>query len=143
VRDARTALEVAAVPPGRIAALHAEAAAAAAGYSLVSWTGPVPDAHLAGYARVREAMNDAPSDFEDEHWDEQRVRDQVNATIRAAGGRRYTIAAVHDATARLAAYTALAVDPADPGWGLQNSTVVARAHRGHRLGLLVKTAMLD
>ena len=143
VRDARTALDVTGIAAGKTAALHAEATAAATGYSLVSWTGPVPDRYLAGYARVREAMNDAPSDFAETRWDEQRVRDRVNAPVLASGQRRYTVAAVHDATAQLAAYTALSVDPADSGWGLQNSTVVAREHRGHRLGLLIKTAMLQ
>jgi RimJ/RimL family protein N-acetyltransferase len=33
------------------------------------------------------------------------------------------------------------VDPADPGWAHQQLTGVTRAHRGHRLGLLVKVAM--
>jgi GNAT superfamily N-acetyltransferase len=143
VRDARTALDVTALAPGKIADLQAEAAAAAGGYSLVSWTGPVPEAYLAGYARVREAMNDAPSDFEAERWDEQRVRMRINAAILASGQRRYTVAAVDDVTRQLAAYTALSVDPDDLAWGLQNTTVVAREHRGHRLGLLVKTAMLQ
>jgi hypothetical protein len=35
------------------------------------------------------------------------------------------------------------VDPAEPEWGLQDLTAVARPHRGHRLGLLVKVAMLE
>ena len=35
------------------------------------------------------------------------------------------------------------MDPADPGWGFQELTVVARADRGHRLGLLMKVAMLE
>jgi hypothetical protein len=35
------------------------------------------------------------------------------------------------------------VDPADPGWAHQMLTGVTRAHRGHRLGLLVKVAMAE
>ena len=35
------------------------------------------------------------------------------------------------------------LDPGHPQWGFQQLTAVVRAHRGHRLGLLVKTAMLD
>ncbi len=35
------------------------------------------------------------------------------------------------------------MDPAEPSWGLQELTAVARPHRGHRLGLLVKVAMLE
>ena len=33
--------------------------------------------------------------------------------------------------------------PESPAWAQQGLTAVARAHRGHRVGLLVKTAMLD
>ena len=47
------------------------------------------------------------------------------------------------ATGELAAFTEIAVDPADPGWGHQMLTGVTRAHRGHRLGLLVKIAMVE
>jgi hypothetical protein len=35
------------------------------------------------------------------------------------------------------------VDPALPEWGQQAVTMVTRPHRGHRLGLLVKVAMLS
>ena len=59
------------------------------------------------------------------------------------GVRSYTIAAVHDASGELAAMTQLSVDPDSPQWGHQGLTAVTRQHRGHRLGLLVKTAMLD
>jgi GNAT superfamily N-acetyltransferase len=143
VLEARRVLDIAAIAPGRIAALRAEAAAAAAGYSLASWTGPVPPERLAGYARVREAMNDAPSDYEDERWDAQRVLETVNPRIERSALRRYTIIAVHEATGQTAAFTELDADPEVPGWGFQNNTGVARPHRGHRLGLLVKAAMLE
>jgi hypothetical protein len=55
--------------------------------------------------------------------------------------RTYGVVARHDATGELAALTEVGVDPADPGWGHQMLTGVTRQHRGHRLGLLVKTAM--
>jgi hypothetical protein len=41
------------------------------------------------------------------------------------------------------AFTELIVDPLDPGRGFQGLTVVVAPHRGHRLGLLVKVAMLE
>jgi hypothetical protein len=60
-----------------------------------------------------------------------------------ASGCAYSVAARHDASGELAALTEMAVDPADPGWGHQLITGVISKHRGHRLGLLVKTAMLE
>ena len=50
---------------------------------------------------------------------------------------------MHDATGEMAALTQLFVDPADPDWGHQGLTGVTRPHRGHRLGLLTKAAMLE
>jgi RimJ/RimL family protein N-acetyltransferase len=63
--------------------------------------------------------------------------------VRFAGNRGYSVAAVHDVTGEMAALTQLFVDPADPDWGRQGLTGVTRPHRGHRLGLLTKAAMLD
>ena len=37
----------------------------------------------------------------------------------------------------------LAIEEAEPAWGHQELTAVVRAHRGHRLGLLTKVAMLE
>jgi RimJ/RimL family protein N-acetyltransferase len=53
------------------------------------------------------------------------------------------VAARHDGTGEPAGLTEIAVDPADPVWGHQMITGVTREHRGHRLGLLVKIAMLE
>jgi RimJ/RimL family protein N-acetyltransferase len=53
------------------------------------------------------------------------------------------VAARKDRTGELVALTDLEVDPQAPDWGFQGLTVVARAHRGHRLGLRVKVAMLE
>jgi GNAT superfamily N-acetyltransferase len=143
VLEARRVLDVAGLAPGKIAALRASATAAAAGYSLVSWTGRTPDEYVDGLAYVAEAMNDAPSDYEAEQWDAQRVREEVDASIEASANRVYTVVAIHDAIGQLAALTAVEVDPECPDWGFQAGTMVARPHRGHRLGMLVKTAMLD
>jgi len=50
---------------------------------------------------------------------------------------------LHDATGEMVAFSGVIVDPGQPQWGLQQLTAVVRTHRGHRLGLLVKTAMLE
>lgn len=136
-------LDVAALPSGLVAGLRADAAAKAAGYSPVSWTGPVPADRRDGIARLMEAMNDAPWDYEDERWDADRVRERIDGHLARTGGRRYTTGAVSDETGELAAFSVLSVDPEYPDWGRQGDTGVLRHHRGHRLGLLVKTAMLE
>jgi RimJ/RimL family protein N-acetyltransferase len=56
---------------------------------------------------------------------------------------QYSIAAVHEASGEMAALTQLIIDPEVDGWAFQGMTAVTRPHRGHRLGLLVKIAMLE
>jgi GNAT superfamily N-acetyltransferase len=138
-------LDLRRLPAGKTGALHASAAAAAAGYTLLRWTGPTPGEYRASFAQVLNAFNDAPQDegVEDESWDADRVRERNDAPVHAMGLRRYTIAARHDASGQLAAMSELSVDPDDQTWGHQGLTAVTGQHRGHRLGLLLKTAMLE
>lgn len=136
-------LDVGAIPPGLVASLRKTAEQAAAGYSLTSFSGPVPEEHLAGVAYVQEAMNDAPSDYEDQRWDARRVREEINVRIERSGRRCRTVAAIHDATGQMAGLTEIEVEPEFPEWGFQEVTAVARPHRGHRLGALLKSAMLE
>jgi GNAT superfamily N-acetyltransferase len=100
IEEVRRVQDLRKIAPGLVASLRETAARAAAGYSLVTWTGPVPDEYLG----------------------------QV---------------AIADATGEMAAITEIAIDPEHPEWAFQQLTAVTRAHRGHRLGLLVKTAMLE
>jgi GNAT superfamily N-acetyltransferase len=144
--DARRFLDLRKIPASRFAELRAEAAGHAAGYSLISWTGVTPAEELGRVAGVFNAMNDAPREegwFEDDLWDADRVRDRGDMQLRFAGNRGYSVAAVHAVTGEMAALTQLFVDPADPDWGHQGLTGVTRPHRGHRLGLLTKAAMLE
>jgi RimJ/RimL family protein N-acetyltransferase len=145
VTEARRILHVADMPPGRLAELRRQAKPAARGYSLVSWMGsPPPEEYLDGVAAVANAMNDAPHSpgFEPEQIDAQRIRDS-SRLIQVQGVRQYSVAARCDETGELAALTQLNVDPLVPEWGYQQLTAVVRAHRGHRLGLLVKVAMME
>ena len=143
--DARRVLVLGSIPAGQVASLRERAAQAAAGYSLVSWYGRTPDEYLARYAEVENAMADAPHDDGQEPavWDAARVREQMDDIRERQGRRIYTLAALHDASGEMAAVTAVEADPDNPEWGHQLITAVVRKHRGHRLGLLVKTAMLD
>jgi RimJ/RimL family protein N-acetyltransferase len=139
VMDVRTARE------DQLERLREAAEQKAAGYSLVSWTGLVPEEFIEQAAALYAALNDAPHDPQTVPavWDARRVRERVNALRPAYGLRTYAVAARSEATGELAAFTEIAVDPADPGSGHQMLTGVTREHRGHRLGLLVKIAMLE
>jgi GNAT superfamily N-acetyltransferase len=143
--DARRVLVLAKQPAGHAAALRASVARAAAGYTLVSWTGRTPDEYLDGIAAVSNALSDAPHDagHESRVWDAQRVREQLERERELFGSRGYFIAALHDGSGEMAALTQVEVDPANPGWGHQQITAVTRPHRGHRLGMLTKAAMLE
>jgi RimJ/RimL family protein N-acetyltransferase len=142
--EIRRRLDLAAVPAGLIAGLRASAQEAAAGYTLISWTRPTPEEYLDQIVAIELAMADAPHDpsWEEPAWDAERVR----ATDRRRGLqklRSYAVAARHDATGDLAGVTHVEVPPDQPAWAYQGLTAVVRAHRGHRLGLLVKLAMME
>ena len=89
-------------------------------------------------------MGDAPRDpgTEQFRWDGAAVR-RLEQNLTGHGLTLYTLAARHDATGELAGITQLVVDPAVPDCGIQQVTAVRPEHRGHRLGLLVKVAMLE
>ena len=143
--EVQRVLDIGKLEQGKLAGLRGPAERAAAGYSLVSWAGPVPEEYIEQTAAVYNGMADAPRDAEISHeeWDAQRVRERVNALRPQYGMRDYAVAARHEDTGELAGLTEVAVDPADPGWGFQVFTVVRREHRGHRLGLLLKIAMME
>jgi GNAT superfamily N-acetyltransferase len=143
--DVQRAMEVGKLGAAGLARLRQPAEKAAADYSLVSWTGPVPEERIEQAAGLFAALNDAPRSPGQAPavWDAQRVRERVNGLHPRLGLREYSVAARHDASGELAALSQMAVDPDDPGWGHQMITAVTRKHRGHRLGLLVKIAMLE
>jgi GNAT superfamily N-acetyltransferase len=143
--DVQRVMDVRALGDDQLARLREEAERASAGYSLMSWTGPVPEELLEQAAVLFASLNDAPHDphVAPEAWDAQRVRERVNDLRPHYGLRTYSVAARDDASGNLAALTGVAVDPADPGWGHQMLTGVTPEHRGHRLGLLVKIAMVE
>jgi GNAT superfamily N-acetyltransferase len=141
---ARRFLHMSAIPPGQLARLRAETSRKADGYTLVRWLGATPEEYVAQVAAVHEAMNDAPHGEGHVHqaWDADRVR-RADAVSADFGTRDYSVAAMHDASDVMAALTQLFIDPETPDWGHQGMTAVTRPHRGHRLGLLTKTAMLE
>jgi len=137
-------LRLGAIPPGHLTDLRRKAAAAAAGYSLVSWEGPTSEHRLTDVAALLGIEADAPraAGEEPQGWDAARVR-AADQRLADQGWRFYSLAARAERAGTLVAITQLGVDPLDPGWGIQSLTAVAGPHRGHRLGLLVKVAMLE
>jgi GNAT superfamily N-acetyltransferase len=135
------------VGPGlhaRLAGLRAEAEHYSAGYTLRRWAGITPDELVGPVCALNAAMADAPHDdaYEPMVWDADRVIAQDKRTV-AQGKRMYSVAALQDGTGAAAALTQVFLDPDAAGWGSQGLTAVTREHRGHRLGLLVKVAMLE
>src|SRR5215469_9650413 len=145
IEEVRRIQDLRKIPPGLVASLRETAGRAAAGYRLMTWTGPVPDEYAGQLAAVFNAFNDAPQaeGWEDEMWDADRVRERTYTLPRAGCARSYSVAAIDEATGEMAAITEVTIDPERPDWAHQQLTAVTRAHRGHRLGLLVKTAMLE
>jgi GNAT superfamily N-acetyltransferase len=124
--------------------LHDEAAQHAAGYELLRITGHTPEDLLPGMAELVSAINDAPTDdldIEDEVFTPERLT-AYETSVMARGDRLYRLVAREKASGALAGHTVIAVDEERPAIGDQHDTAVSRAHRGHRLGLLLKAGML-
>jgi GNAT superfamily N-acetyltransferase len=143
--EARRVLDLAGVNAADLAVLSDRARRAAVGYSILFWQGLTPDAYLDEVAAVNAALADAPREegLEPHRWDADRVRLMDQRLVTVQGLRCYSVAARWDDTGELAGLTQLAVDPTLPTWGFQLITAVTKAHRGHRLGLLIKVAMME
>ncbi len=127
-----------------LARLFDEALPYAAAYELVRLAGASPEQEIESLAEMAASINDAPTDdldVEDEVFNGQRIREYEQAQL-ARGHRLYRVAARHRETGAWAGQTVVAVDGAEPHLGDQHDTSVVRAHRGHRLGLLLKLDML-
>ena len=124
--------------------LHAEALAHAADYELVRRTGATPAEELPALAEMTAAINDAPTDdldIEDEVFPPERVAAYEAAQL-GKGDHLFRVYARHRETGQLAGQTVVAVEGLRPHLAHQHDTSVVRAHRGHRLGVLLKTEML-
>lgn len=128
----------------RIAAYADEAAEAARDYELVALDGPAPEEWLPQLQALFEAINDAPLDdieMEPDSFPIERIR-RYEQAMAARGQHVYRLMARHRRTGEWAGHTIVCVDTLRPGTAIQEDTSVLRAHRGHRLGLLLKARML-
>lgn len=117
---------------------------AAADYELVRMPDEIPQDLMPSVLAMLASINDAPTDdlkVEDEVFSEERHR-AFRAAQAAAGRRVYQLAARHRGTGVLAGHTVTAVEGELPHRGHQYDTSVLAAHRGHRLGTLLKVSML-
>jgi GNAT superfamily N-acetyltransferase len=123
--------------------LHAEASAAATAYEIVRREGRTPDHELEELAVMASAINDAPTDdldIEDEVFSADRMRAYETAQLDR-GRRMFRTFARHRVSGELAGHTVVLVDGERPELADQHDTTVVRSHRGHRLGMLLKTDM--
>ena len=128
----------------RLRALYDEAAAVTGEYELLRVVGRTPTELRAPVAELAAAINDAPTDdldVEDMVLSPERLTEYEDAML-ARGDRLYRLVARHRDSGALAGHTVVAVESVRSGVARQHDTAVARAHRGHRLGLLLKTGML-
>jgi GNAT superfamily N-acetyltransferase len=123
--------------------LHKEASAAASSYEVLRREGRTPDGELEELAEMASSINDAPTDdldIEDEVYSAERMRGYEGSQL-ARGRRMFRTVARHRDTGELAGHSVVVVDGERPQYGDQHDTTVVAAHRGHRLGLLLKTEM--
>jgi GNAT superfamily N-acetyltransferase len=124
--------------------LYVDAAAVAVDYELVRRRDRIADDELAAVAVMAGAINDAPKeglDIEDEVFDAARIRAYDDAQV-TRGFALYRLMARHRRSGELAGQTVVVVDPERPHLAEQHDTSVVAAHRGHRLGALLKAGML-
>jgi GNAT superfamily N-acetyltransferase len=142
--DARRHQVLARVDWAEIDRLEALAAERTGDYALGRLRPPHDDPVLQALVEVTAAINDAPMgtlDYEEEVFDLSRLRDAQTAW-QLRGSDVYRVVARHRGTDAIAGHSYLVIDPEQPEVAYQGDTAVARSHRGHRLGLALKIAML-
>jgi GNAT superfamily N-acetyltransferase len=132
-------------PNGELNRLHSEWAPHAVDYDIVTWTKRAPDEFVDAMAYLSSIMPvEAPHvdlDVEAEQWDAARVRNHEAMTDDM--GRDLLVAvARHRSTDELVGFSELTVSRAQPATAYQWDTLVVGAHRGHRLGGLLKIATM-
>lgn len=115
-----------------------------AGYRSTRWISPAPDELIDSFAEAKTAIHGAPFggvSYRVPTWSVERIR-AAEAELAARNIRQRVVAAMHEATGEIVGLTELQVRPDRPGIGVQQDTSVRATHRGHALGMYVKSEML-
>lgn len=132
-------------PPGALDELDARWSPHAHDYEILSWRGAVDEVLLADRAYLSSVMpveaphGDRPVEVEE--WNAERVRAHER-TVDAMGRDLLVSVARHRASDQLVGFSELTISRERPGLAYQWDSLVLRAHRGHRLGGLMKVANL-
>lgn len=116
-----------------------------AGYRLEHCEDRIPEALMPAFLEADNGMNDMPRgelQVSDWHTTAEQVREREDWR-RKAGAKSRVIIAIHEATGAGAGFTGLSYDPRMPHVVQQGGTAVLGPHRGHGLGLWMKTVMLE
>lgn len=138
-------LQIADVDPARLRAWQAQAQERAAGFTLVGWDGPFPDADMPAMIEVRKGINLAPQgsiEWEDHVLTVDELR-EIEASLARRHMERWTLAVREDATGTLAGYTDVFWSPLNPELLWQEDTAVLPPYRNRGIGRWLKAAMLE
>jgi GNAT superfamily N-acetyltransferase len=129
------------LPAGALDRWEAEWRPYATDYRFETFLAPTPPRWRAERVRLRSLMSTesphANLEPEAEVWTEE-VLDYYERTTALMGRDMLITVAEHIASGTLAGYTEIAVPRYDPATSWQYDTLVVSAHRGHRLGGLMK-----
>lgn len=130
------------VPRDVLARQDTEVAAHATGYSSRTWSRSCPDDLLGDRAALAARMDTDPPlgdlDWRPGEWDEERMRGTYADWERR--GLQVVGAGALDGQGRMVAFSEMGRDERSPTVAYQFDTIVDPGHRGHRLGMLVKSA---
>ena len=131
--------------PARVAELERTCRPCAADYAVRTWWDRVPEDLVDDRAELaRQMSTDVPKDeldWREEVWDAARIRRDEDLAL-SMDRSHVAAGAVHVPTGRMVAFTTMGVARAAPQRAYQWETLVSQAHRGHRLGLLLKLTAL-
>ncbi len=129
---------------GNLRSLADDASGRAADYEIVRLDGPAPHEWLPALVSLFEAINDAPNDeinATPDIFSVERIR-QYESAMAHRSQHLYRLMARHKDSGEWAGHSILCVDELRPGVAMQEDTTVVPRHRGHRLGIWLKAAML-